>query len=360
MKKMNKWIAMVCACAMILGLMTGCSSKTAEEPAAETESAPETSAPAKNDNSSDLKMAWYFPVPFPYGDIVKEGVEKFSEDTGIEVIMQIGPDTAQSSQNERVEALVAQGVNAISIYPADASGANALYEELTAQGVKIVNFGCSTLEPTTASFAVATDVKAAAYDATEYVIEKMGGKGKILNVLEMLSDPNTTLRKEGVEECVANYPDVEIVQEIGDIKSAEEAVDKIESAFSANAGDVDAIICTGTATTTGLCQVLSNYYEKGGAKVVSIGMDTDPVTIRSIEDGVLDATLAQNPIGHGYISCMLLKYMVQDGYKPIEGAYFVDSSCTIVTQENLDTYEQDIDTVTERILDSLTTDYLTK
>ena len=96
------------------------------------------------------------------------------------------------------------------------------------------------------------------------------------------------------------------------------------------------------------------------SKVVSIGMDTDPVTIRAIEDGVLDATLAQNPIGHGYISCMLLKYMVQDGYKPIEGAYFVDSSCTIVTQENLDTYEQDIDTVTERILDSLTTDYLTK
>jgi ribose transport system substrate-binding protein len=341
---------------------TEAASDASEDAAAAPEASDETAAASGDETAAggEIKMAWYFPMPFPYGDTVQEGVKKFEADTGIAVTQQVGPDMEQSSQNERVEALAAQGVNALSIYPSDPSGANALYEELTARGMKIVNFGTSTTEPTTASFAVATDVKQAAYDACEYLIEQMGGKGSILNVLEVISDPNTILRREGIEECVANYPDVSIVQEISDINSSEEAVVKIESGFSANASKIDGIICTGYATTVGLTTVLENYYDQGGDRVLAIGMDTDPLVIESITDGILNATMAQNPLGHGYISCMLLKLMVVDGYTPVEGKYFVDSGCAIVTKDNLETYEEDVEKVTQTILDSLTTEYLTK
>jgi ribose transport system substrate-binding protein len=46
-----------------------------------------------------------------------------------------------------MEALAANGFNAFSVYPADASGANGLYEELTEAGVRIANFGTSTAHP---------------------------------------------------------------------------------------------------------------------------------------------------------------------------------------------------------------------
>ena len=57
----------------------------------------------------DFKPVWYAPAPHPYFEDVKKGVEAFEKDTGITVEKQIGPDWKQDSQNQRMEALAAQG-----------------------------------------------------------------------------------------------------------------------------------------------------------------------------------------------------------------------------------------------------------
>lgn len=189
----------------------------------EATGAPSTAVPPP---TGAFKPVWYAPAPHPYFEEVRKGVTAFEADTGIKVEQQIGPDWTQGSQNQRMEALAAQGFNAFAVYPADASGANGLYEELTASGAHIINFGTSTAQPTTASFAVATDVKAAAMQATEELIKAMGGKGNIINVLEVLEDPNTALRKQRIEEVVARYPDVTIIQEVAGMTSIETAVQK--------------------------------------------------------------------------------------------------------------------------------------
>ena len=381
----KKVISILLCAAMMLGTM-GCAStvpagsQSSSAPAAESAaatSAAATSAAATSAASSaagsaaaasasasesDAVIAWYAPAPHPYFEEVQKGVDQFSKEQGVKVIVQIGPDWTQASENENVEALIAQGVNALSIYPCDASGANGLYDEISSKmGVNIVNFGTDTASPSKANFAVATDVKQAAYDATEAVIKMMGGKGNILNVLEVLEDPNTALRKEGVEECVAKYPDVKIIQEIAGIKTQEEAVSKIESALSANVGKVDGIVCTGLVTSVGMTQTLSDYYAKQGTDkhIYAIGIDTDEGVMNAIKDGTIDATIAQNPVGHGYISCMLLKDL-RDGYKPKDGKYFINSGCVLVTKDNMDSYQDELQQKTKDILDSLTTEYLTK
>jgi ribose transport system substrate-binding protein len=341
---MKRFPVAVLSIALLAAVVTGCTSVTSADAA-----------------QGGLKLAWYAPAPHPYFEEVKQGVEKFVSEQGVEVIMQIGTDWTQASENEKVEALVAQGVNALSIYPCDAAGANGLYEEITARGVNVINFGTDTARPNTASFSVGTDVRQAAYDAAEAVIKMMGEKGNIINVLEVLEDPNTALRKVGVEEAVAKYPDVAIIQEIAGIKTQEEAVNKIESALSANVGKVNGIVCTGFVTSVGAAQTLSDYYEKQGTghKIYAIGIDTDPGVIGAIEEGILDATVAQNPIGHGYIPCMLLKYL-NEGYKVKEGQYYVNAGNVIVTKDNLSTYAADIDKVTQEILANLESVYLTK
>ena len=344
-----------------------------EEPAAEPAKEEPTAAPAEEEEAAepaeeaaapaaagDYKIAWYASAPHPYFEEVLKGVEAFEKEYGIPVEKQIGPDWEQASENERVEALAAQGYKYFSMYPSDASGANGLYEELTANGVKVINFGASTMQPTTASFVVATDVKAAAMQATEALIQSMGGKGKIINVLEVLEDSNTVLRKEGVEEVVAKYPDVEIIQEISGMTSAEEAIEKIGNALSANIEQVDGIIATGFTTSVGIAQVLGEYYDTGGErKIHAVGIDTDPTVMKAIEDGVMDGTLAQNPYGHGYLSLLALKYMA-DGYQPKADVYHIDAGAAFVTKDNLTTYNDDIMAVTEQIKADLTTKYLEK
>jgi ribose transport system substrate-binding protein len=304
------------------------------------------------------KIVWYAPAVHPYFDAVQKGVIAFEADTGIAVHQQIGPDWIQDSETQNVEALAAKGYDGFTIYPTDPTGANSLYEELTEIGKYVVNFGASTSLPTTASFAVATDVKDAAMKAAEFIIQQMGGEGKILNVLEVLTDANTKLRKEGVEEVVAKYPGVEIVQEIGDITSIEEAMEKIENAISANLGNIDGIICTGYTTTVAATQLLSELNADSSIdRIAFIGIDDDPIVLEAIENGSIDGTIAQNPFGHGYLTCKILTYLI-DGYTPKEGLYFVNSGIAVVTKDNVNSYADDLTQVTNDIIETLETNYL--
>ena len=314
-------------------------------------------AGGQQEADAEYEIAWYAPAVHPYFDAVEKGVDGFVADTGIAVHKQIGPDWIQDSETQNVEALAAKGYDAFTIYPTDPTGANSLYEELTERGKFVVNFGTSTSIPTTASFAVATDVKVAAMEATEYLIAKIGGEGQILNVLEVLTDANTKLRKEGVEEVVAKYPKVSIIQEVGDITSIEEAMEKIENAISAHQNDIDGIVCTGYTTTVAAAQLLSELNADGNRRIAFIGIDDDKIVLDAIRAGSIDATIAQNPYGHGYITCMALKYLL-DGYTPRDGMYFVNSGTAVITKDNVDSYSADLEAVTQQILGALTTDYL--
>jgi ribose transport system substrate-binding protein len=310
--------------------------------------------------TGDFKPVWYAPAPHPYYEDVRKGIEGYEAETGITVEKQIGPDWQQGSQNERMEALAARGFNAFSVYPADASGANGLYEELTARGIHIINFGTTTAQPTTASFAVATDVKVAAMAATEELIKAMGGQGNIINVLEVLEDPNTALRKQGIEEVVAKYPDVTIIQEVAGMTSVEEATRKVSDALSANIDQVDGIIATGYTPTVAIAQVLGEYKSRDGAREIhAVGIDTDPVVMQAIADGVMDGTIVQNPYGHGYLSMLLLQYL-SEGYKPKADTYFIDGGFVYAHAGNLETFGDDIMKVTEQIKADLLDKYLEK
>jgi ribose transport system substrate-binding protein len=359
-------------------LVTACSgtaatpAPTAAPPAtaAPTE-APATAAPTEAPASeapmgfackapADFAPVWYASAPHPYFDTVKPGVEAAAKEFGFAPVLQVGPDWTQDAQNQGMQALFAKGSRYFTVYPSDANGANALYEELAAQGATIVNFGGSTAEPTPAKFVFATDVKAAAMQATEALIGTMGNKGNIINVLEILEDPNTVLRKAGIEEVVAKYPDVKIIQEISGMKSAEEAVQKVTDAVAANSGTVDGIIATGFTPSVAIAQVLTDYKAQGGDRTIhAVGIDTDPIVIKAIEDGVMDGTISQNPFGHGYLSTLSLMCMA-DGYAPKAGVYRVDTGTAFVTKANLATYADDIAKVTAQIKDKLLTDYLAK
>ncbi len=305
------------------------------------------------------KFAWYVPAPHPYFDAVKIGVEAFEKDFGIQVKKQVGPDWNMDSQNTGMLALAAEGYTYFSAYPADASAANGLYDEIVKRSAgRVVNFGGSTFEPTPASFAVMTDVKAAAKVAAEFVVGKMGGKGTVVNVLEVLEDPNTKLRKEGIDEVLAKTPGVKVI-EVAGIKSEQEAVEKIESAIAGAGGYVEGIITTGFVPTVALAKILTDYETKTKKHIAACGIDDDPIILDAITKGFLDATIAQNTFGHGYLSLLALKYL-SEGYKPASGAYKVDSGVVVVTKGNVGSYKQDLTAVTNRIKAEMTAKYLTK
>ncbi len=311
-----------------------------------------------NNALDEKKIVWYALMVHPYVEEVQKGVIGYERDTGTTIKRQIGQDWTQDNENANVEPLAAQGYKGFSLYPADASAANGLYEELVANGAYVVSYGAPTVLPTPASFCVATDVKQAAYEATEALIGFMGGEGNILNVLELVEDPNTILRKEGVEAAVAKYPDVQIIQEIAGMESIETSTAKIQDALSARIEEIDGVICTGYTPTVAAATILSEWNgTEGNRRISFVGIDTDQVVLDAIGRGDIDATVSQNPYGHGYITCALLSYLL-DGWKANPDEYFINSGTVLVTKGNVDSFQDEIMGITRDIMGKLETKYL--
>lgn len=316
----------------------------------------------KEDTDGEVsKLAWYAATAHPYFDDVEVGVNLFMEKEGVEVRILYGPDWEQTSQDEKLRALVADGYNAIATYPNSGGAAN-IFGELVGFDINVVGFGAQSGNSTDADiFCVATDVYQAAYDATQAVIDAMGGNGGVLNVLEVISDPNTQQRQKAVAACVADNPGIELVQEIADISNEDVGKEKIEAALAANQGKIQGIICTGNIASDAAASVLRNYYNlnPSAEKIYAIGIDTADTVMNAIRDDIMFATIAQNTIGHGYASLKLLQ-LLSEGYTKVPGTYFVDSGTVVVTKDNIDTYTDDIDVLLDQLVADLTVKYVTK
>lgn len=359
-KKLASYVVLVLTLSLVMASLLGCQA-VSEVSDTSGDQTTEVTAEESVDGtlSAEGKLAWYFPLPHPFGEAVKVGVEAFEEDYGISVDKVIGSDISIMEQTEKMETMLAEGYRNFAAYPSDATGVNSIYEEIVAAGGTAITFGAPCTTPTPGSFLVATDVYAAESMATEKLIELMGEEGNILNVLESLSDPNTILRKQAIEDTVAKYPNVQIIQEIADMNTNEEALIKIQDGMAANLGNIDGIICTGATGSIALSQIMDEYYQNNDKKIWTVVVDDDETTIEAIKKGNIDATRAQNPYGIGYISMALSMYLAE-GWVPIEGVYTVDTGAVMVTKDNVDSYLEDLQAVTNDIVSRFETDYLEK
>jgi ribose transport system substrate-binding protein len=195
--------------------------------------------------------------------------------------------------------------------------------------------------------------------AAEELIKMLGEKGNILNVLETVTDVNTVKRDEGIKEVVAKYPNVKIVQTISDMTQVTTAKEKIAQTIVARGDEIDGIITTGWNPTVAAAAILSERHKDPNKKRIRfIGIDDDETVIKAIKNGSIDATIAQNPFGHGYISTMILAMMLER-WKPAKEYQFVNAGIVVVTKANVDTYKQEVRKITDGIVADLKTKYLT-
>jgi ribose transport system substrate-binding protein len=299
----------------------------------------------------------YLPLPHPYCTAVGKGGEAFSRDTGVPVRVVVGQESTQANVNTNIESMLTVGYTSFAFYPVDPAGSKGLFSRLRQQKRHAVAYGAQPMDGTETPFAVATDTHAAATLAAETLVRLMGGRGRVLNVLESLTDANTPIRQKAIEEVVARYPDVRIVQTVGDVTTEQKAQEKIESALVARGGEIDGVICTGYTTTVAAASLLTAHHARGGKRIRFVGLDTDERVLAAIREGHVDATVAQNPFGHGYISCALL-HKLQTGWTPTQPYRFIDSGAVVVTRENVDTFESGIEAVTRRIVQEVSSSYL--
>ena len=99
-------------------------------------------------------------------------------------------------------------------------------------------------------------------------------------------------------------------------------------------------------STDGAAGLFEELQDFGGANIITYG-------------GVVYGTIAQNVRAHVEVPLTLLM-MMNDGWTKRADTFFIDTGCVLVTLDNIDSYQDDLNEVTERIISEIPEKYLEK
>ncbi|HAJ32706.1 MAG TPA: hypothetical protein DCK79_04975 [Candidatus Atribacteria bacterium] len=287
----------------------------------------------------------------PWEQIAKD----YMNETGIEVGYRATQHFDQEEENAIIEAMQTQGYNGFAIWPGHYTACNVTIAELAKQGIPVVAIAGPVALPTDAALYIDEDTKKSVMKSTEELIKAMGGKGNIVSLLGALSDPDTILRKEGVDEVVARYPGVKIIAELADIDALEDATTKIGSLLGAREKEIDGIIATCYVPTLVAIKDLTEIGDKR-IKLVGVGTNSDPENVQAIKDGYMTGYISQSPLAQAWLGMEAIR-LLKSGYTVKKGAFFVEIPNFYTNIDNVDNYQQNQKDILNEMLRTFATDY---
>lgn len=161
----------------------------------------------------------------------------------------------------------------------------------------------------------------AAQEIIKRLTEKHGSpKGTVLNCFGALQSVAWRLRKEGMDAEFAKYPEIKYLA-----RPTEGALDQMLAVTLSTLSefpDLDAVHAPSDSPSRGIVTALQQKgrWKKVGEEghVIFVNIDGEPVALKWIQDGFMDACVSQDPIAYGQIAVeMLGKYAMKKEAVPI-------------------------------------------
>lgn len=302
MKK--KILALICSFAMIAA-MAGCGNTEAQP--AEAEAAPAEEAkeeapaetPAETDvaetASADVKDI-SIGVSFgqnvhPFFVAMQKGIEKACADYGIEKYNFLAADSSLETQTSQIENLVTMGCNVILLNPYDSEGVVNAVAEASKAGVGVFTMDIDCKGST--AFVASNNYKVGQMLA-EYVIEQLGGEGKVA-IIDGITVTSLKDRTEGFMDTIKESK-IEVVAEQQTAHARDTALASAENILQANP-DIDAFI--GVNENSGMA-ILSAVTSANKSDILVTTVDATAENMVAIRDGKVAVGVSQDPYMMGY------------------------------------------------------------
>ena len=362
--KRRKWGSILICFVLVFSLaLAGCGGQDSGGESNIDELVDQVTGGGDRQAAEGAQFLWYQAGAHPFFDEMYKGVVAFGNEFGVDVMRGVGTDWTQTEEDQLVRAWAADGYNAMAIFPADPVGANALYSELVGQGARVVNFGATTNMPTDADFYCGTDIPNCVDQAANALVDIMEANGieggKVLLAIGSLGDLNAQKCKEAAE-LVFEARGVEVLEVVSDMAQPDVGQRKMSDAIAAHLNNLDGILSTDTNPTDGSVPVLRELYERNPDQkhIYFIGRDTNEITLQAIRDGIFDGTSSQNAFHMGYSPLILLNYLKQGWTRKNDDAYFQYGAHMIVTNDNIEEFNQILIDLTMEWVESIETDVL--
>ncbi len=272
----------------------------------------------------------------PFFVYLQQNVMDEAEKLGVEVIA-IDAENVAAKQMSIVEDFIAKGVKGVLMSPIGQDALVPAVEALNEAGIPVatvdrrVNGGDVLVH-------VGADNVEGGRVAARYVVEKLGGKG---NVLELEGTPGASPaidRKAGFDEVVGTTDMKILVSQTAKFEramgqSVMENLLQVHKDFQAVFGANDEMILGAIEAMEAAGLDLS--------KVVTIGYDAIPDALAYIKDGKLGATIEQFPGEQARKGLRFLVEYIKDGKEPPSKEVYITP--VAIASDNLDQAEHKVD-----------------
>jgi ribose transport system substrate-binding protein len=238
--------------------------------------------------------------------IARRGVEKAqTELPNYTTEMHVVSEATAAEQRRILDNLLTNGVAGVSISAIDPANSNEILNKVAEQAVLFTTD--SDAPESNRVLYIGTDNVAAGEQAGELIKQALPDGGQIMLFVGTMGAANARERVEGIRKALEGTK-VEIVDIRTDEVDFARAKRNVEDALTTYP-DIDALVGLWSYNTPQIVEAVRAAGKEGQVKI--IGFDEDPVTLRGIADGIIEATVVQQPYEFGYQSMKLLARYIE-------------------------------------------------
>ncbi|GKN03662.1 rhizopine-binding protein [Klebsiella variicola] len=262
--------------------------------------------------------------------IIRQSIEKEARARHVDVQFEDARgDTGR--QADQVQSFIASGVDAIIVDPVDSASTPQLTK--MAQQVKMplvyVNRtpGDKTLPPGVVF--VGSDERESGTLQMEALAKLANYKGNVAIMIGNLTDAGALQRTKDVEQVVAKYPAMKVVQKQPANYSRSEGMDLMQN-WTGNGEAIDIVAANNDEMAIGAAMALENSQKK----LLIGGIDATPDGLKALASDKIQVTVFQDAVGQGKTALAVALKLIKG--EKVESHVWIPFE--LVTKENMQTY----------------------
>jgi ABC-type sugar transport system substrate-binding protein len=284
-----------------------------------------------------LRVAFSVPgFVFPFFRITEAGAVAEAERLGnVELISLDGGDD-DAVQLSTAEDAVAAGIDGMVIAPRTAEGLASLFELLEREGIPVVTFDRRTDVGDILAHVGADNVRGGE-EAGRFIAERLGGEGRVIELLGTPGASPAIDRSTGFNNAVAEHPGLEIVaQQAADFAAARalQVTEDILTRLGSSPEDpgFDALFAANDEMALGAVEAI-RARSIDPSELVIVGFDATEPALELVEEGAMSGTVDQFPNEQAATALRVLVEYIRDGTVPEEVILLTPR---VISRENLD------------------------
>ena len=238
--------------------------------------------------------------------IARRGTEKAqAELPNYDIQMQVISQATAAEQRRVLDDLLTKGVAGVSISSIDPKNSTDILDRVAKQAVLFTTD--SDAPQSNRVLYIGTDNEKAGEQAGGLIKQALPDGGKIMLFVGTTGAANARERIDGIKK-VLDGSKVEIIDVRTDEVDFARAKRNVEDTLT-RYPNIDGLVGLYSYNTPQIVEAVRAAGKQGQVKV--IGFDEDPVTLRGVADGIVQATVVQQPFEFGYQSMKLMARYIE-------------------------------------------------